>query len=360
MLTIVKYSVAFLLILSALLVLYFKWIYSYFRRKNIPFLLPQIPFGNVTNSLKGRENMGETLKHLYNEMKSREWKFGGIFFWTTPNLLVTDLRLIESIMVKDFHYFSDRTSYVNEKVDPLSAHLGNLSGDKWKQMRHYLNPMFTPKKIKNMFQNLIECQSRLVDLTDEKVSSEPIDIRKWLTSFVSDVLASCIFGIEQNNEMFQKYGRKAMQISKFARLKASFASNFPKIATFLHLQVTDAEVSNFFVELIRNNVQSRQKNNIRREDLLQMLIDSELTVNQIAAQCFICFLGGFESSSTLMSFAMYELARNPKIQDQLRNEIKNVLNKYDNTLCYNALQDMTYMQQVLQGKTCLIRQTGVA
>ncbi|XP_023159272.1 probable cytochrome P450 6a14, partial [Ceratitis capitata] len=46
-----------------------------------------------------------------------------------------------------------------------------------------------------------------------------------------------------------------------------------------------------------------------------------LTLLQMAAQAFVFFAAGFHTSSTTMSFCLYELAMNQAIQDKLREEI---------------------------------------
>lgn len=84
------------------------------------------------------------------------------------------------------------------------------------------------------------------------------------------------------------------------------------------------------------------------------IIDSKekkvgLTINELAAQAFVFFVAGFETSSTTMTFALYELAVNTKVQEKLRNEICTILEKYNGELTYNGIMEMTYMNQVLNG-----------
>lgn len=62
------------------------------------------------------------------------------------------------------------------------------------------------------------------------------------------------------------------------------------------------------------------------------------------------FLAGFETSSTTMTFALYELALNKDIQNRAREEIKRVLATYGGELSYEAVTDMTYITQILNGK----------
>lgn len=51
-----------------------------------------------------------------------------------------------------------------------------------------------------------------------------------------------------------------------------------------------------------------------------------------------------------MTFALYELALNPDIQEVLREDIRSTLEKYDNKLTYEAMLDMKYLQMVIDGK----------
>jgi cytochrome P450 family 6 len=73
-------------------------------------------------------------------------------------------------------------------------------------------------------------------------------------------------------------------------------------------------------------------------------------MNSLAAQAFVFFLGGFETSSTTMTFCMYELCLHEDIQDRLREEIDVVLKKHDGKLTYEAILEMEYLDKVVSGK----------
>lgn len=122
----------------------------------------------------------------------------------------------------------------------------------------------------------------------------------------------------------------------------------------------------------------REDNKIRRPDFLQILIDMKnieksLTIDQIVsknlkvyihkystsfrlqvAQVFLFFVAGFDTSSSAMMFMLYELARHPEIQDKLRNEINEVLKKDDDKITYENIKEITYLQQVFDGKFLLV------
>lgn len=68
----------------------------------------------------------------------------------------------------------------------------------------------------------------------------------------------------------------------------------------------------------------------------------------ISANAFIIFLGGFETTSGTLAFLFLELAVHPEIQEKMRKEIRKVVEK--SGLTYETLQDLTYMEMVIQGK----------
>lgn len=74
-----------------------------------------------------------------------------------------------------------------------------------------------------------------------------------------------------------------------------------------------------------------------------------MTVELMAAQCFLFFGAGFETSSNTLSFLVLELAHNKQIQSKAREEIVKVLKKHGGELTYEALKEMSYLDMVLLG-----------
>lgn len=136
---------------------------------------------------------------------------------------------------------------------------------------------------------------------------------------------------------------------------------------------TRQDVEDFFMNVVKNTIKYRESNNVFRKDFMHLLIqlknrgevaedanvtktdasekvDNHLSFNEIAAQCFVFFLAGFETSATTMTFALYELAENKDIQDKLREEINAVLEKYGGQITYDAIMEMNYLDKLVLGK----------
>lgn len=181
-----------------------------------------------------------------------------------------------------------------------------------------------------------------------------------LGCFTTDIIGSCAFGLECNSfdeksAAFRHYGRRFLENSNHNILARIIVSAFPKAASFVDIRYTEEQVQEFFIHAVKETVEHRINNGIRRNDFLQLLVDmmegeEPLTMLELAANCFLFFVAGFETSSTTMTFALYELSQNPEIQQKLRDEINEALQKHDGKLEYEWVHSLKYLGQVLKGK----------
>ncbi|KAK5638813.1 hypothetical protein RI129_013108 [Pyrocoelia pectoralis] len=349
-------------VLVVVIFTYFKWAFKYWEWRELPSVKPSIPFGTIGDTVLAKRNFGEILKEQYEESKRKGFKHVGLFMMVKPTYMPIDLEYVKNILSKDFTHFMDRGLYYNEKDDSLSANLFMLEGTKWKNLRAKLTSTFSSGKMKMMFHIMLECGKHLTDALDDTCyAGEPVDVRDFLERFSTDVIGSCAFGIDCNSfkdreSNFRKFVKRASQYTKWETLKALSAYANQEIARKLGICIIPTDVATFFSTIVRETVEYREKNDERRNDFLQILIDmknnvdvahQQLTINELAAQSYIFFLGGFETSSTTMGFCLYELARNQDMQDKVRSEVNLVLEVHNGALSYDAIKDMKYMKQVI-------------
>lgn len=76
-------------------------------------------------------------------------------------------------------------------------------------------------------------------------------------------------------------------------------------------------------------------------------IIGKISFTDLAAASFVLFLAGFETSSSALSYTLYELALHPEIQDKTRREINKVLEEHNGEVTYEAINSMDYVGQVI-------------
>ena len=97
----VSLFLAFIIAACIIFIVNFKWRFQYWQRKKLPFLKPQIPFGNFPNFIKSKENLGMETAHLYAQMKKKGWKHGGIYILTSPIYLPIHLDNLKNVVEDD-------------------------------------------------------------------------------------------------------------------------------------------------------------------------------------------------------------------------------------------------------------------
>ncbi|GBP94955.1 Probable cytochrome P450 6a13 [Eumeta japonica] len=64
--------------------------------------------------------------------------------------------------------------------------------------------------------------------------------------------------------------------------------------------------------------------------------------------CLFSFSAGFETSSSSSSYTLHQLAFHPEEQKKVQDEIDEVLLRYENKLCYDAIKEMKFRDGVLE------------
>lgn len=366
-----------LVALTTLFIVYFKYALSYWKRKGVPSIKSSIPFGSVGKMALRKAAIGEVVQDFYKEAKSKNLPHIGYYFFGRPIYVAVDPVIIKHILQTDFDVFTNRGFFHNEKDDPLSANLFTLGDAKWKTLRQNFTQTFTSGQLKRMFQTLADTSVGLNDIMEEHSHGKVLNIRDVIARYTTDVIASCAFGIECNtlkepDSDFRKYGRKVFETSLENLLKLLMLFMFPNsVLKLLRFKNNRRDVEKFFLGVIKETAKYREANNVYRHDFMHLLLqlknrgkltndgkvtgekegDVNLGLKDVAAQAFLFYTAGYETSSTASSFSLYELAINQKLQDEVRAEIREVLAKHDDKITYDAIMEMKLLQRVLDGKT---------
>lgn len=355
--------------------IYVKKCYSYWERKGVQSIKPTFPFGNFAQNFLQKKSFNDSLREYYN---SSTEPVLGIYSTINPGLLIRDPKIIQDILIKEFSSFHDRGLYISEKVDPMADNLLLQRGEKWKRLRSKLSPAFTSGKLKGMFEAIVGCGDSLEKyFAGFAKSGETVDVREVFACFATNVIASVAFGIDDNSietgdTEFRKYGRKIFQPT-FRHAMRGIAFMNPTLSKLFRVRFTDEDIAEFMIETVRQNLEYREKNNVVRKDFFQLLIqlrntgnvqddgdwsanvsatEKSLSLEEMAAQAFIFFGGGFESSSTTMSFCMYELAKNQDAQQKAYDEIAAVL-KHHGKLTYDSVMEMKFIEYCIDGESSI-------
>jgi len=253
---------------------YFKVSFNYWKKRNVPYAKPTFPFGNFRDILIFRATLGVVFENIYKELDGE--KYGGTYALTKPGFVFRDPDIIKNVLVKDFSSFHDRGFFIDAEREPLTGHLFLLRGNRWKNLRVKLSPTFTSGKMKMMFQTLVECGHELGSIL-EKSASDEVEMKDIFARYSTDVISSCAFGIQCNclknpDSEFQKWGRKIFAPSLRNAIVPFIASTVPSLLSVLKVYLLDPRISKYFLNVFEETVNYRERNNIKRNDFMHLLI----------------------------------------------------------------------------------------
>ncbi|XP_060800329.1 cytochrome P450 6a2 [Amyelois transitella] len=329
---------------------------KYWLHKNVPYREPCPIFGNFGPTFIMRRSYVNMLQYFYDNYRDK--KFVGIFQARRPTLMVIDLDLSKNIMSSEFHNFSDRVSVSTDtQREPLLRNLANMSGAEWKAMRHIVTPTFSSAKMKAMFPLIADCALMLKNILLNDVTDE-VDVPKLMTRYTTDVIGSCAFGfnpesLKDPDSPFLIMAGKMFRADRATILKRYCRTFFPRLFKFLNLRTYSSDVETFFTGIIEQVLTERRKTGAHRHDFLQLMLNVQKSENGfpmtdalITSNSFIFMLAGLETSSTTLSFCLYELARLKELQDKIRNEIIECMDRYGG-LTYEAVGAMKLSMQAI-------------
>lgn len=112
----------------------------------------------------------------------------------------------------------------------------------------------------------------------------------------------------------------------------------------------DPDVIKFVTHIITTQIEHREKNNTRRKDFVQLLIDlrqedcknNEVTLGlgQCAANVFLFYVAGSVTSTDATTYTLHELSQNPHIMKRLQAEIDEMLEKSNGAINYDVVNEM--------------------
>ncbi|CAD0204568.1 unnamed protein product [Chrysodeixis includens] len=361
--------------------------FSYWEKKNVPHLPPKTIFGNYAKYILLQETLGENTRKICAAFPDEP--LVGAYFGTEPSLIVQDPELIRLVTTKDFYYFSGREVSNHSEDEPIIRNLFSAYGDKWKALRQNLSPIFSSSKMKNMFPLIRKCCFLFEDMLNRDLEkSSVLDVRTTMARFTMDCIGSCSFGFETQtmekteNNIFKTMGDLIVAPSAIVALKNIFRTIWPSIFYGMGFKLFPTVIENFFKKLLTDVFESRNYQPTNRSDFIDYMlklkknnlvgsglkglksdeipkVTVEIDDEFLIAQCALFFGAGYETSSTTLTWTLFELAKHPEKQEKAFEEVDAYLRRHGNKLGYECTAEMAYLDACVDESMRLYSAAGV-
>ncbi|XP_043596187.1 LOW QUALITY PROTEIN: cytochrome P450 6k1-like [Bombus pyrosoma] len=359
-----------ILVLSSLIIAAYLFVtrkFNYWSKRGVKELPPTPFVGNFMDCLLSRKSGSEFLKDLYDYGKG--WPLLGFYVFDKPQLLIRDQELVKHVLVKDFDYFPDRYATADEQNDRFGyANVVLMKNQGWKSLRPKLTPMFTPGKLKTMFDSMLivaDDLGKCLDSLHLEGDGKVVEFREISANFTTDMIASIVFGLKVGalknpKTPFREYGRKIFHPNFHRNMELLIISFSPQLVKYLKPKFFGKNATNFFRSVFWDVIDQRVDSGQKRNDLTDVLIEIRKTYknnedlkdykfdgDDLVAQAIMFFVAGSETSATAIAFTLHELAVNPDVQRTLREEIHDALEKTGGKITYDMITTLPYLDMVI-------------
>lgn len=157
-----------------------------------------------------------------------------------------------------------------------------LRDKEWSDMRSTLSPIFTSSKMKMMYGLLSDQARDFVKFFEEKSQKGEvleIDTKNIFARFTANGIATSALGFEADcvrnpdSEVFKLVGSFINEATDtLTILKGLFFMTIPKLYKLLGFRLMSKELYNFFKRVVIDQMAERDRNNISRPDIIQLML----------------------------------------------------------------------------------------
>lgn len=329
-------------------------------------ITPSPLFGNFKKCILFQKSVSEIIRELYGQNEGLP--FMGFYIFYKPFFLVRDIELVKHILVKDFNTFANKHTSADSKNDRIGySNLFIIKNPAWKYLRGKLTSVFTSGKLKKMFDLMLIIGKNLekhLELLNLDGNGKEVELKDLCANFTTDLIGTTAFGVNLNslkdpNSDFRENGRLVFDYNLKRAFEFFSIFFFPNLNKYFSVKFF-GKATDYFRNSFWSVINQRIESNVKRNDLIDCLIELRekhkndesfegfrFDGDDLVSQAAIFFTGGFETSSTTISFTLYELALNKDIQKTVRTEIHEALAQTDGKITYDMITNLPYLDMVV-------------
>lgn len=306
------------------------------------------PFKNIPHIKKGE--LSQTFWRLADEL-------GPIFQFEFSN--ATSIFVSSHELVKEVCDESRFDKYIGTSLSKVRAFSGDglftswTEEPNWRKAHQILMPAFSQQAMKGYHEMMLDIATQLVQKWQRTGRDEEIEVAEDMTKLTLDTIGLCGFDFRFNS--FYKENQHPFIDSMLKGLNEAMeqSSRLP-IADKLMIKRRkefDQHVD-FMKKLVDDIIQERRKQDKTGDDLLSLMLHAEdpetgerLSDENIRYQIITFLIAGHETTSGLLSFAIYFLLKNPE-------KLKKAVQEADEVLqgglpAFKQVQKLSYTRMVL-------------
>lgn len=247
----------------------------------------------------------------------------------------------------------DRSCELFASFSPLigTTSIQVTNGSEGRRRHAMYSKCFTPSAIRRYYDVYNQLAEKVVDKWLKTPQDEQIPLMKHMFDFTIHAILAAVYGCDDHHRISSVHDSYKIC---FAEMDRQFKGDFIEPGSDrdkLFLQHRDNLRQLMLDVVARHRAKLTAENQHSESDVTDAtMIDATLTLklpeDTMIIDLLTVFIGGFHTSASLLTWAVYCLAVNPAIQAAAREEVKRVCSQTGDVTA-DDVDNMTYMAQIL-------------
>jgi len=281
-------------------------------------------------------------------------KYGNVVnaYFLSRFYLTDDPEVIRHIFQKN------NRNYVKTKriIGAVRLQIGNglltSEGKYWLKQRRAIQPGFHRERLDNISKIMVEEINRYMteELDKHAASKEAFFMDKEMMHLAYRLVSKSLFGSEAEDEKLKIIDEVITEGQEFTvyTIRKPYIKPWLLISGAYKRNQKRKKVAD---DLIMEIINERKNSGEKRDDLLQMLLETEyedgtkMTDQQLLDECMVLYVAGHETTALALTWAWYLISTHPKIDGQLQAATQSVLENRDPG--FSDLRSLSYASQII-------------
>lgn len=261
--------------------------------------------------------------------------------------VISDADAAQYILQQRARYFprEQRLTKSNRKGEAPTV-FNTDSWDDWLWRRRMLQPAFHRTRIAKFAEAMV---AETLFMSRHWQDGEILNFQHMMKTLTMRIIGRTMFSAEVDKTDILQEAYEQTTLDTFKRSSELFS--LPRWIPTDHNKKTQ-QALNAQRKTLGNIVKSRYEENNSEGDLLDMLIaatleDSErqFTADELVSEMSSIVFAGHDTTALTLTWLFYEVAKNPEIEDKMRDEIESAIGNRMPTV--DDLDNMPYIEQVI-------------
>jgi cytochrome P450 len=252
-------------------------------------------------------------------------------------LIANQPDLIKRILVDEADNFPKSKMMSNMLELLLGDSIFVSNGDVWKRQRRMMDPAFEGVRVKVVFDLMMQASDALIARLDPVADGREVAVDIEMTHVTADIIFRTIFSkpleADEARTIYEAFNR--FQEAAFAQGMTRHIGmpNWVSFFAFRKARKAGNEIRAVLDPIIKRRYDAWHAGDKGDySDILQSLIsvtdpvtDTQFSLRELCEQVAMLFLAGHETSASALSWALYLLSMDQKVQDRMHEETVQVL-----------------------------------